>query len=130
MKKCLILICIVNILSTSTVRAQQPSGSVPETISALIAEISSAKGRVCTMKLRLKNIDGVMEKIWFYDRDNIDVVFDMHGWEKNPVLAKSMADAHPGLQYRVVFSPENIMSQGTLEGKLVSFEPVFLEKIK
>ena len=82
------------------------------------------------MELRLRNIDMTMEKIWFYDRENVDIVFDIHRWEKNAVLAGSIADAHPGIRYRVVFSPEIVMQQGTLEGKLESFEPVFLDKIK
>ena len=141
MKNCLLFLCFIN--CTVAAFAQSPAVSTPSsaaqpavqipsepTLSSLAASIVSTKGQRTTMELRLRNIDMVMEKIWFYDKENIDIVFDIHRWEKNPVLVRSMDNAHPGVRYRVVFSPENVMEQGTLEGKLESFEPVFLDKLK
>ena len=141
MKNCLLFLCFIN--CTVAAFAQSPAVSTPSsaaqpavqipsepTLSSLAASIVSTKGQRTTMELRLRNIDMVMEKIWFYDKENVDIVFDIHRWEKNPVLVRSMENAHPGVRYRVVFSPESVMTQGILEGKLESFEPVFLDKLK
>jgi hypothetical protein len=125
-KNCLLLLLMFN--CTVSVRAQV--AAKPETLTAVGESIAAMKGQALTMDLRLRNIDRVMEKIWFYDKENVDVVFDITGFLKNPVLVSSMADAHPGVVYRVMFTPESVMQQGTLEGRLQSFSPVFLDKIK
>ena len=145
MKNCLLLLIIINCTAyvfaqnaaapdaqagKTSPQAQSVQPRPEQTLTALAESLAASKGQRMTMELRLRNIDTVMEKIWFYDRENVDIVFDIHRWEKNPVFVRSMENAHPGILYRVVFSPENVMSQGTLEGKLESFEPVFLEKIK
>ena len=133
MKNCLLFLCFINctVAAFAQSPAVQPAVQIPSepTLSSLAASIVSTKGQRTTMELRLRTIDMVMEKIWFYDKENIDIVFDIHRWEKNPALVRSMDNAHPGVRYRVVFSPENVMEQGTLEGKLESFEPVFLDKL-
>lgn len=141
MKNCLLFLCFINCIAAALAQPQsaapqssaaQSSTALPSepTLSSLAESISSSKGQRTVMELKLRNIDLVMEKIWFYDKENIDIVFDIRRWEKNPVLVRSMDNAHPGVRYRVAFSPESVMEQGTLEGKLESFEPVFLDKLK
>ena len=88
MKNYLIALIIVN--SITFVSAQEKSFAVkPEqsgTLESISINISQYKDKDQLLKLRLRNIDYVFEKITFYDEENIDIIFDITGYEKKPIL--------------------------------------------
>jgi len=59
-------------------------------LTSIVQSIDQYKGKSVLMIMKLRDVDYVMEKITFYDSDNIDIVFDIAGYVKKPALKKSM----------------------------------------
>jgi len=91
------------------------------------AEIFSA--RQVEMILRLRNHDKLFERIVFYDEDNVDIVFEIPEWSKNKKMRKYYRNIREGALYRVTFLMKGKNQTGGVSGDLISFTPVYLEKI-
>jgi hypothetical protein len=123
------LICIP-VFSEDKDLAKEAVAEKDLTLAVVESGLGNYRGKELHLHLRLKNADLVMEKIWFYDTENVDIVFDLTGYEKDQKLSDSMVDAHPGVVYDVICIPESMSRGGVMTGKLISFEPLFLEKIQ
>ncbi|MGL4370753.1 MAG: hypothetical protein ACRCUT_13940 [Spirochaetota bacterium] len=130
MKKYLIMILFFNAAAFPAFSQEYTSAETAAPVFSLIAEkIDSYKGREAVLSLRLRNIDYTMEKIVFYDAENIDIVFDLSGYRKNKAILSSLSDAHSGVLYSVRCEITGIGQDGLVTGKLLSFSPEFLRKI-
>jgi len=99
-------------------------------LTPVISEVEKYNGKIIQMSMKLRDVDYVMEKITFYDSDNMDVVFDISGYNKrNSKLRKYMRNVIPGALYRVRFTVKSVDPDGALMGELESFWPEFSEKI-
>ena len=81
------------------------------------------------MRLRLRNVDNVFEKIVFYDADNIDIEFDISDKQKRKTLYNDLLNIHEGMLYEVKFTIIGNGTLGGLIGELQGFSPVIIEKI-
>ena len=123
MKKLLIcMIFIMPVLST----AQEPG---PELLGDIAANISSYKNKTVTMKLRLKNIDRIFERITFYDSKNMDIEFDISSPAAKEKLKPSLINSHEGMEYIVVFTVKDIGNLGKLTTDLENFSPAILKSL-
>lgn len=130
MKRYLVIFFLILIAAVQAQTPKPAADKKAETLTGVIENMETMKGIKLSLELRLRNVDAVMEKVWFYDRDNIDIVFDITGYKKNAELLSCFEDAHAGVLYRVEFMPAAVMQDGVPTGTLVSFVPVFLDKLK
>jgi len=98
-------------------------------ISDIIANIDNYKNQTVTLNLKLKHIDKIFEKIVFYDKENIDIEFDISGKVKKKQLAKNMINIHEGMIYRVKFTVIGSGTIGGLTGDLHEFIPLIFDNI-
>lgn len=99
----------------------------------LLADVSANaaqyKSKDLTLRLRLKHVDRIFEKIIFYDRKNHDIEFDISGKARKKRLEHDMRDIHEGMYYFVTFTVLKIGAAGEIVAELIGFRPVFLENI-
>ena len=99
-------------------------------LTPVVTEVEKYAGKKIQMSLKLKDVDYVMEKITFYDSDNMDIVFDIAGYNKrNSKLRIDMKSIIPGALYNVRFTVKNVGPDGILMGELESFWPEFADRI-
>lgn len=98
-------------------------------LTSIVQSIDQYKGKSVLMIMKLRDVDYVMEKITFYDSDNIDIVFDIAGYVKKPALKKSMRTILPGVNYRVKFIAHDTDPNGLLTGSIEFFWPEFTERL-
>ena len=91
--------------------------------------ISAYKGRSVTLKLRLKRIDNVFDKLTFYDRKNYDIIFDITELKTDEEFKRYLLNIHEGMNYFVKFIVRKVDDFGNIIGDLISFEPVALLKL-
>ncbi|TFH39982.1 MAG: hypothetical protein E4G96_08325 [Chrysiogenales bacterium] len=99
----------------------------------LLAEIASAvdsyRSKTVTLRLRLKRVDVIFEKIIFYDRKNHDIEFDMSSREIKKRLSADMLNIHEGVVYLVTFTVRDRGNLGEVIGDLLGFRPAFLDAV-
>jgi hypothetical protein len=122
MRKICFIICLLINLSLNS-----EDGTM--TISKIIAEIDSYRNKTVTMNMRLKYVDYIFEKIFFYDSDNADIEFDISGKSKRKELANDLINIHEGMVYRVRFTVIGTGALGGLTGDLIEFAPLIIDKI-
>lgn len=98
-------------------------------LSEIADNVSSYKNKTITLRLRLKYIDRVFNRIVFYDRKNTDIIFDIEKMKDRKEFMKESLNLHPGMEYLVRFTVTDIGSLGLIIGDLTGFTPVALMKI-
>lgn len=81
------------------------------------------------MRLKLKNIDKIFEKITFYDVKNHDIEFDISSPQLKKKIESNIHSLHEGLEYYVTFSIENVGNNGQIIATLKEFNPVFMQSV-
>ena len=107
---------------------EKAEGEKPDPLlSEIAASIDSYKTRTITMRLKLKYVDRIFEKIIFYDRKNHDIEFDYSSKETKKIIANDMLNVHEGLEYNVTFTVKNRGSAGNVVADLKGFKPVIFD---
>ncbi len=95
-----------------------------------IAEnIATYKGKSLTLRLRLKYMDTVFNRLVFYDRKNVDIEFDVESMLKDGKKRNEFLNLHNGMEYVVTFSVKEVGKMGILIGELKDFIPLALLKL-
>jgi hypothetical protein len=119
------LITIICIISVSAAA----ENTRPVLFKEIISDITAYKNKTISMKLKLKNIDTIFEKITFYDPKNIDIEFDFSSKELQKKLQNDFLNLHEGMDYIVVFIVKDEGNLGRIIADLESFKPAILEKL-
>jgi len=98
-------------------------------LSHIAADINNYKNKEVTLKLKLKCLDNIFEKITFYDKKNHDIEFDVSSRKKKADLKDNMLNLHEGMDYHVSFRVIDLGALGEVIGELISFKPVILSII-
>ncbi|MFH0975215.1 MAG: hypothetical protein V1874_05470 [Spirochaetota bacterium] len=106
--------------------AEQPANIL---LNDIIADINTYRNKTITLKLKLKNLDSVFDKITFYDKKNIDIIFDVSELKKDIRYQKQVLNLHEGLDYSVTFTVKELTEKNNLMGSLISFQPVILSNL-
>lgn len=93
------------------------------------SNIQRYKNKTISLKLRLRNIDLVFDKIYFYDNKNHDITFDISTLKKKKLFKKIVLNLHEGMFYAVSFMVKDVGSLGEVIGELQNFEVIILNKI-
>ena len=124
-------IILMMLSSTIPLHSQDKKGTGDKDM--LLAEIATNieanKSKTITLKLKLKHLDRIFERISFYDRKNHDIVFDISAKETKNRLAPDLRNIHEGMDYFVTFVVRNVGRAGELIADLQGFRPVLLEYI-
>lgn len=91
--------------------------------------ISKYKNKTITLKLKLKFVDNIFEKIIFYDKKNHDIEFDFSQKVKEKKFKMEMLNLHNGMDYYVTFIVSDTGNLGRIIGDLQNFKPIILLKI-
>jgi hypothetical protein len=98
-------------------------------LTEIAASIDSYKSKTITLRLKLKHVDKIFEKITFYDAKNHDIEFDISTRQIKKKLAVDMLNLHEGLDYNVTFTVQNIGNLGQIIAELKGFKPVLLDSV-
>ena len=122
----LIILCAVSIINFNLIYSQtQPLDS----LNAINKSMETYRNKEVTMLLRLKNVDYTMLRITFYDKDNIDITYDIDRYEKNKRLLESMQSLHEGSRYLVIFTVREKDQNNMISGVLSEFKLYFIDKL-
>jgi len=122
---CILLTYICLLAGTFTVSAQEEE----KTLSGIAADIEQYRDKETTMKLKLKYVDGIFEKIIFYDANNHDIVFDISDKKKRKMLRNQLLTIHEGMDYHVTFLVRGKGALDMIIADLVDFKPVIMSYI-
>jgi hypothetical protein len=125
MKNPIITLIFILFIQTSLLPQQQENLILND----IATNIGNYKNKTVTLKLKLKNLDTVFDKIVFYDRKNIDIIFDIAALKKQNEFQKQALNLHQGLDYFVVFTVKELTTGKSVIGDLISFSPVILSKL-
>jgi hypothetical protein len=95
----------------------------------IAGNINNYKNKTITLKLKLKILDTTFDKLVFYDRKNIDIIFDITELKKNKAFQKQALNLHQGLEYHVVFTVRELTDKNNIIGDLKSFSPVIFSRL-
>jgi len=95
----------------------------------IAASINTYKTKTITLRLRLKQVDRIFEKIVFYDTKNHDIEFSISDRDLKKGLAADMLNVHQGLEYNVTFTVRDAGSAGNILADLKGFKPVILDAL-
>ncbi len=95
----------------------------------IAVNISKYKGTTLTLRLRLKYLDAVFNKLVFYDRKNTDIEFDVETAMKDKKDGNAFLNLHNGMEYLVTFTINDIGKMGVLIGELGEFVPLALLRL-
>ncbi|HOD16687.1 MAG TPA: hypothetical protein PK307_12020 [Spirochaetota bacterium] len=95
----------------------------------IAASINTYKTKTITLRLRLKQVDRIFEKIVFYDTKNHDIEFSISDRDLKKRLAADMLNVHQGLEYNVTFTVRDAGSAGNILADLKGFKPVILDAL-
>jgi hypothetical protein len=126
LKIIIIIIIISGFVITSLSFPQQQENII---LNDIAGNISNYKNKTITLRLRFKNMDTTFDKIVFYDRKNIDIIFDIAELKKERAFKKQALNLHEGLEYYVVFIVKELTGKNNVIGDLKSFSPVILSKL-
>ncbi len=119
-----IILCLVIIAVSISAGAENAK---PVLFKEIITDITAYKNKTISMKLKLKNIDYIFEKIIFYDPKNIDIEFDFSSKELQKKLKNDFLNAHEGMDYIVMFTVKDSGNLGRITADLESFKPAILD---
>lgn len=95
-----------------------------------IAEnINAYKLKTITLRLKLKHVDRIFEKITFYDKKNHDIEFDISARDMKKKIAPDMLNLHEGMDYNVTFIVRNVGNLGGIIAELKGFKPLILDAV-
>ncbi|HMB20249.1 MAG TPA: hypothetical protein VKQ10_04205 [Spirochaetota bacterium] len=100
-----------------------------QSLNEIAANIDDFKGKTVTMELKLKYHDHIFNVVTFYDKDNIDITFDIKELQDEPRFKKQMLNLYRGRSYTVTFEVLKKGNLGLLIGKLIEVEPSFIKNI-
>lgn len=120
--------CMALLFLPEHAEAQQGQGA-PARLSEIAGAIESYRDATVTMKLKLKTVDTVFERIVFYDQKNHDIVFDISRRETKKRLKRQMMNIHEGMDYFVTFKVVKTDNSGLVMAELVDFRPAVLDRI-
>lgn len=126
MKLKFIILLLFNISISSLLFPQEEDKII---LNDIAEDIAKYKNKTITLKLRLKNLDTIFDKIIFYDKRNIDIVFDIAELKKGKSFQRQALNIHRGMEYHVVFTIKELTQKKIIIGELKSFTPVILSKI-
>lgn len=95
----------------------------------IAASIETYKSKTITLRLKLKHVDKIFEKITFYDAKNHDVEFDISARQLKKKISVDMLNIHEGLDYNVTFTVQNVGNLGQIIAELKGFKPVLLDAV-
>jgi hypothetical protein len=98
-------------------------------LTEIAADITAYKTKTLTLRLKLKFVDRIFEKISFYDRKNHDIDFDISSKQTKKLIARDMLNLHEGMDYLVSFTVRNIDNTGGIVADLLGFKPALLDDI-
>lgn len=129
MKLLIAAIIVLHIFLNYPLEAQEKTSVGKKNL--LLFEIASSideyKSKTITLRLKLKYIDKIFEKITFYDAKNHDIEFDISSRQLKKMLAADMINIHEGLEYNVTFTIQNVGNLGHIVAELKGFKPVLLD---
>ena len=124
-------IAIMLLMATPTilVRAQDKKNRDARDVllSEIAAKIGEYKNKTVTLRLKLKNVDRIFEKISFYDAKNNDIEFDISSKETKKLIIQDMQNLHEGMGYLVTFTIRNIGKNSEVTADLLGFTPAVLD---
>ncbi len=110
-----------------------PLGARGEDGEILLRDLAAGQekyqGQKITMTLKFKHLDTLFGKIYFYDRKNFDIVFDMTLQATMREYRTEILNLHEGLDYRVTFLFNGVGNIGLITGELIGFTPVILSSL-
>jgi hypothetical protein len=98
-------------------------------LAVIAGNIAAYQSKTVTLRLKLKHVDRIFEKITFYDRKNIDIEFDISSKKIKERIAADMLNIHEGMEYNVTFVVEKAGTLGAIIAELKGFKPVFLDAV-
>ena len=98
-------------------------------LAEIAANINDYKSKTITLRLKLKHVDRIFEKIIFYDKKNHDIEFDISARDIKKRLAPDMLNLHEGMDYNVTFVVRNVGNLGGIIAELKGFKPVILDAV-
>jgi hypothetical protein len=98
-------------------------------LAEIAARIQDYKNKTVTLRLKLKHVDRVFEKIYFYDKKNHDIEFDISSKETKKMIVNDMNDIHGGMGYLVTFRIRNIGKLNEVIADLLGFTPALLDSL-
>ena len=131
-KKILFLLFVPAIIFSQNVTNSKSPGTAvlqPVALVDIADHIDKFKNKQLSIILRLKQIDYVFEKIVFYDKNNHDIIFDFSDKKLKKKIKDFNKSLHEGLKYKVSFKVLDVAGDEYILGELITFSPVFLDKI-
>ncbi len=95
----------------------------------LASEPEKYTGKKITMQLKLKYVDWIFGKIYFYDRKNYDIAFDISLQSEMDEYRYELLSLREGMDFEVTFLYQGVGNIGMINGELVKFIPVILLKL-
>lgn len=127
--KCALLILAMLVCLPLAAQVAAPSENRQPLLMEIAASINAYKTKTLTLRMRLKQVDRIFEKITFYDSKNHDIEFDISSKETKKRLAADMLNVHQGLEYNVTFTVRDAGSAGNVIADLKGFKPVILDAL-
>lgn len=95
----------------------------------LASEPAAYTGKKITMRLKLKYVDWLFGKVYFYDRKNYDIAFDISLQSEMDEYRYELLSLREGMDFEVIFLYQGVGNIGMINGELVKFMPVILLKL-
>ena len=95
----------------------------------VVKNIEDYRNKIIVLKLKLKHIDRIFDKLTFYDSKNNDIIFDISKVIKEDRFNRQILNLHEGMEYLVRFNVKGVGDFGSIIGELISFEPLVLLKL-
>ncbi len=123
------ILTILIILATTIVNTQdiKETDSRDTLLKEIAQNINAYKDKVVTLRLKLKHVDKIFEKITFYDKKNHDIEFNISDRFLKKRIAPDMLNIHEGMLYNVSFIVQNVGNLGQIIAELKGFKPVILD---
>lgn len=130
LKKLILMTTLVLLVMANLNPQERKEGPGKDTLLSDIAEnINDYKSKTITLRLKLKHVDRIFEKIIFYDKKNHDIEFDISTRDIKKKLASDMLNLHEGMDYNVTFVVRNVGNLGYIIAELKGFKPVILDAV-
>lgn len=125
------VVCALVLIALPPLAAEEKAGdgNGEPLLSEIAASIDTYRSKTVTLRLRLKHVDKIFEKITFYDKKNHDIEFDYSPRALKKKLAADFLNAHEGMFYSVTFVVQNVGNLGEIIAELKGFKPLVLETV-